>query len=119
MTSVIEIQAQDRPLGRLASDIARELQGKTLPSYTPHQNPRRRVVVWNVSQLRLGARKGRNSYRYHFSGYPGGLKKARLIDIFNKTPERVLREAVRRMLPKNKLQTLYLQHLTLHNGPKS
>jgi large subunit ribosomal protein L13 len=113
----IEIDARQRPLGRLASEVATHLTGKRSPQYERHRVSGSRVIVWNASIVALTGRKA-DRRLYRFSGYPGGLKSATLGSRLATQPERVIRDAVRRMLPKNRLQPDLLSRLTIHRGGK-
>jgi large subunit ribosomal protein L13 len=117
-TAPKEIDVAGRPLGRAASEIAVELMGKNLPSFDPARLANVTVVVWNADHVALTGKKRTQKLRYHFSGYPGGLKATRIGDAIAKDSARVLRDAVRRMLPKNKLQAKLLHQLIIHGGPK-
>lgn len=114
-----EVDVTGRPLGRAASMIAVELQGKNLPSYDPSRLADVCVVVWNADKVALTGKKRTQKLRYHFSGYPGGLKATRIGDAIEKNSPRVLRDAVRRMLPKNRLQAKILHNLIINAGPKA
>ena len=105
------IDAKNKRLGRLASEIAVILQGKKSPRYDPRLPGEERVVVRNVRELTLSGRKLKNKLYYRHTGYMGHLKAERLEEILRKNPKRVLREAVRRMLPKNFLNQRRLNKL--------
>ena len=97
------VDAAGKPLGRLASEVARILRGKHKPIYTPHLDTGDHVIVINSAKVRLTGRKAEQKTYFRHSGYMGGDKHipfARMIDRF---PERVIELAVRGMLPKNKL----------------
>lgn len=107
----LTINAKGKVLGRLASEIALKLQGKDLPSYRPNQVPEREVLVENASQIRLTGKKARDKIYYRHSGYPGGLKSISFQRLFKQSPEKVLKLAVKRMLPDNKLRKQMLKQL--------
>lgn len=107
------IDATNQSFGRVASRIATILQGKTRPDFHPSSIPPVAVRVENVRRVRFTGKKLSQSFVYHFSGYPGGLKKKSLGELFKKSPETMLRRAVANMLPKNKLQKRLLQRLTI------
>src|SRR5512139_1013933 len=97
------IDAQDKVLGRLASRIANILRGKNKPTFTPHEDVGDFVVVINAAGLRLTGNKVETKlYRRH-SGYPGGVRTTTAGRELREHPERVLRQAVEGMLPKNRL----------------
>lgn len=113
------VDATDRVLGRLASRIATVLMGKHKPTYTPHVDTGDFVVVVNAHQVRVtGARKKAQVIYQRYSGYPGGLKEIPMERMLQTHPERVLREAVRRMLPKSALGRRMLTKLRLYNAPE-
>lgn len=111
------VDATDQVLGRLAARIATVLMGKHKPTYTPHVDVGDFVVVTNAERVRITGRKGEIKVYQRYSGYPGGLKEVPLKRMLERHPERVLREAVRRMLPKNALARHMLKKLKLHVGP--
>ena len=110
------IDAKDKPLGRLASQIALLLQGKNLPSYEPRKVGGNRVVVKNVSQLKVTGDKASQKVYYRHSGKPGHLKQKKFRDVFRETPERVLLNAVKGMLPRNKLRNERLKLLIIEKN---
>src|SRR5262245_49700286 len=96
------IDAEGQVVGRMASQIANILRGKTIPTYTPHQDTGGFVVVINAAAMRLTGNKSETKvYRRH-TGYPGGVRERRAGRELTEHPERVLREAVVGMLPKNR-----------------
>jgi large subunit ribosomal protein L13 len=109
----VEIDAAGQVLGRLATRIALALRGKDQASYRPDRLADVQVKVTNVKQLKFTGRKGQQKQYYNFSGYPGGLKTERLDDLFARRPDRVLKLAVRNMLPKNRLRAAMLKHLEI------
>ena len=97
------VDATDKVLGRLATEIARRLRGKHKPEFTPHVDTGDFVIVTNVEKIRVTGNKAEDKMYYRHTGFPGGIKEAQLKDIREKAPERIVEEAVRGMLPKNKL----------------
>ena len=95
------IDAKDQILGRVARNISVALQGKDKPSYTPHTLTGDFVVVLNAARIRVNGRKLLQKMYYRHSGYVGNLKTFRLRDMLEKRPERVIRLAVKGMLPRN------------------
>ncbi len=93
------IDAKDKILGRLASQIARILRGKHKPIYSPHMDTGDAVIVINASKIRVTGRKLKQKVYRRFSGYPGGLREVTLEAMLKRKPEEVIRLAVRRMLP--------------------
>lgn len=110
------IDATDRVVGRLASEIAVILMGKHRPTYTPHVDTGDYVVVVNVEKVQFSGKKWEQKEYRWYTGYPG-QKTITAEEQFKRHPERVLREAVRRMLPKNKLASKMLAKLKIYVGP--
>jgi len=105
-------------LGRAAARIATVLMGKHRPQYTPHVDTGDFVVVINAAEVKItGGKKPTQRTYQHYSGYPGGRKAVTLAEMLAKRPETVVREAVRRMLPKSKLGTAMLRKLKVYPGP--
>lgn len=97
------VDATDKPLGRVASDIARVLRGKHKPTYTPHVDTGDFVIVVNADKIALTGQKTTDKFYYNFSGYPGGLRKRSAGDMLQHKPTYLIEKAVRGMLPKNSL----------------
>src|SRR5262245_18361424 len=97
------VDATDQTLGRLANQLSVIIRGKNKPMFTPHMDCGDYVVVINAEMIRVTGNKLTEKLYYHYSGYPGGLKETSLKDQLRKHPERVLGDAVRRMLTKNLL----------------
>lgn len=112
------LDAEGQPLGRLASQVAHLLRGKYRPTFTPHLDNGDFVVVVNAEKVKVTGRKPDQKLYYRHSGYPGGLKETRLADMLRKHPERVLQQAVKGMLPKNRLSRHLLRHLKVYAGPE-
>ncbi len=100
----IDIDAKDKTLGRLSSEIARLLQGKDSPSFVPYKLTDVKITVKNSHLIKLTGAKGEEKVYYRHSGRPGHLKVTKYRDVFAKNPEWVLRHAVLGMLPKNRLR---------------
>jgi len=109
------VDATDKVVGRLASDIAMILMGKHRPTYTPHVLSGDAVVVINAEKVHLSGKKWVKKEYTWFTGYTG-LRKESAERRASRHPERIVREAVRRMLPKNKLATKMLQRLKVYQG---
>jgi len=109
------VDAADKVLGRLASDIAVLLMGKHRPTYTPHVDTGDFVVVINADKVLLTGKKWQQKQYTWYTGYPG-LKKETAARRMRRQPELILREAVRRMLPKNKLAVKMLSKLKIYTG---
>ena len=110
------IDAKGQTLGRLASKIAPIIKGKHKPIYTPHLDCGDFVVVINAEKVRVTGRKLDQKIYYRHSLYPGGLSTINLRDQLVKHPERVLQDAVRGMLPKNKLGRQMIKKLKVYSG---
>lgn len=111
--TTVEFDARHKILGRLASDIAITLRGKKTVTYQPDRLSNISVIVRHADQVAVSGTKEKSKMYYHFSGYPGGLSKRRLADVRTKHPERLLYQAVKRMLPDNKLRAQLMKRLTL------
>ena len=105
------IDAKGKPLGRVASEIAGILQGKKSPAYAPRLAGGDRALVRNYDAITLTGNKADEKRYYRHTGYVGHLKERRFKEVFAKDPKRVMREAVRRMLPKNSLSPRRLKNL--------
>lgn len=111
------IDAEGKTLGRLASQVATLLRGKHKPIFTPHMDTGDFVVVINAEKVVLTGAKLKDKYYYHHTGYPGGLKSIHAEALLEKKPTEVLRQAIKRMLPKNALNRKILLKLKLCAGP--
>jgi large subunit ribosomal protein L13 len=112
------VDATDKVLGRMAQRIAVRLMGKDKPTYTPHVDCGDFVIVINAEKVAVDPRKRtRKAYR-RYSGYLGGLKQETFESVQAKSPERIIREAVRRMLPKSTLGAKMLKKLKVFKGDK-
>ena len=111
------VDATDRPLGRLASEIANVLRGKHHPEYSPHLSLGDHVVVINADKVHVSGNKREQKLYYRFSGYPGGLKVRSMRDVIEQDPTQVVQIAVRRMLPKTRLGSRMLKKLKIYSGP--
>jgi len=112
------VDADGRVLGRLAARLATILQGKHKPIYTPHVDTGDYVVVINAEKIRVTGNKMTQKIYQRYSGYPGGLKERTLEEVLKRHPERVLEQAVRRMLPKTKLGGHMFSKLKVYAGPE-
>ena len=110
------IDAESMPLGKLAVIIADKLSGKSKVTYTPHIDNGDYVVVVNAKNVVVTGNKMVQKKYYRHSGYPGGLKELKLEEVLEKDPARVIREAVKGMLPKNKLAAERLKRLRVFAG---
>jgi large subunit ribosomal protein L13 len=111
------IDAADRVVGRLAVQIATVLRGKHRPDYTPHVDTGDFVVVINADKVRFTGSKWDSKSYQAYSHYPGGLKQINAREVLAKKPERILLEAVRRMVPRNRLGRQQMSKLKIYAGP--
>lgn len=107
----ITLDAKGKTFGRMSSEIARYLQGKHKATYQPNLVAPVQVTVKNLNEVSFSGNKLDNKIIYKHTGYTGNLKQQTLRQAFTKSPEKVLRDAVRRMLPKNRLQAKLLKNL--------
>ena len=112
----ILIDAEGVVVGRLAAFIANTLRGKTKPTFTPHIDCGDNVIVINASKVGLSGTKAENKLKYHYTGYPGGLKAETFGQIRSDKPERLIEDAVKRMLPKNRLGRHMLKKMKVFPG---
>lgn len=108
------IDAKGANLGRLSTQIANLLMGKTKPSYSPHVVTGDVVVVINCAKIKVTGNKLEDKKYYRHTGYPGGIKQASLKEMLEKHPNRVIEHSVAGMLPKNKLQAEMLKNLKVY-----
>lgn len=110
------VDASELPLGRLSTIVANLLVGKGKPTYTPHIDGGDYVVVINAKDTVVTGDKELKKVYYRHSGFPGGIKDARLEEVREKFPERIIENAVKGMLPKNKLQAERMKRLRVFAG---
>lgn len=110
------VDATDKVLGRLASELARRLRGKHKPEFTPHVDTGDYLVVVNVEKLRVTGAKAQDKKYYRHSGYPGGIYETNFAKLQQRFPDRVLFKAVKGMLPKGPLGFSMLKKLKVYAG---
>jgi large subunit ribosomal protein L13 len=110
------VDANGQVLGRLATHVATMLRGKHKPIYTPHLDLGDGVIVINAEKVRVTGRKADLKIVYRHSGFPGGLKSARLGDLLRTKPEQVITDAVRGMLPQTPLGRQMIKKLRVYRG---
>lgn len=110
------VDATDKVLGRLASEIARRLRGKHKPEFTPHVDTGDYIVVVNVAKLRVTGDKAQQKVYYRHSGYPGGVYGDTFAQLQQRAPVRVLEKAVKGMLPKGPLGYAMIKKLKVYAG---
>jgi len=111
-----EVDATGVPLGRLASEIAVVLMGKHRPEYTPHVDVGDFVIVTNASKVALTGKKADHKLKLKYTGYPGGQKAEPYGSVRERRPDLLISDAVRRMLPKNRLGRQMLKKLKVYSG---
>ena len=111
------IDVADMVLGRVATKIADRIRGKDKPTYTTHTDGGDYVVVINAEKIRITGSKFENKKYYSHSLYPGGLKTKTFRELNEKNPEKIIEEAVKGMLPKNKLGKSIIKKLKVFRGP--
>ena len=110
--------ASDKVLGRFATKIADKLRGKDKPTFTPHVDGGDFVVVINAEKLKVTGNKADQKKYYKHSLYPGGLKEKSYKEVLENNPERIIENAVKGMLPKNKLGKSMIKKLKVYRGAK-
>lgn len=111
------IDATDKVLGRIASEIAKRLRGKHKPEYTRHIDTGDYIVVVNAEKIRVTGQKLTDKFYYRYSGYPSGLRSISFEKLIDKAPERVIKLAVQGMLPKGPLGRAMFRKLKVYAGP--
>ena len=110
------VDAEDKTLGRLATEVARRLRGKHKPEYTPHVDTGDYIVVINAEKVRVTGAKTTDKIYYRHSGYPGGIKARSFAQLRDTHPERIIETAVKGMLPRNPLGRAMLKKLKVYAG---
>ena len=110
------VDASDKTLGRLASEIAHRLRGKHKAEYTPHVDTGDYIVVVNAEKIRVTGAKTTDKMYHRHTGYPGGLKSISFEKLIEKAPERVIQGAVKGMLPRNPLGRAMFRKLKVYAG---
>ena len=110
------VDATDKILGRFATKIADRIRGKDKPSFTPHTDGGDYVIVINAEKIRVTGKKFTDKKYYKHSLYPGGLKTQTFKQLLQSNPERIIEDAVKGMLPKNKLGKSMIKKLKVYRG---
>ena len=110
------VDASDKTLGRLASEIAHRLRGKHKAEYTPHVDTGDYIVVVNAEKVRVTGAKATDKMYHHHTGFPGGLKSMSFEELVEKAPERIIQGAVKGMLPRNPLGRAMFKKLKVYAG---
>jgi len=111
------LDATDKTLGRLATEVARRLRGKHKPEFTPHVDTGDYIVVVNAEKVRVTGRKSTDKVYYRHSGYPGGIKETSFEKMIQTFPQRVIEIAVKGMLPRGPLGRAMFRKLKVYAGP--
>ncbi len=111
------VDATDKTLGRLATEVASRLRGKHKPMFTPHMDTGDHIVVVNAEKIRVTGNKLKDKMYYRHTGYIGNLKSINLGKQLDQHPERVLQAAIKGMLPKNPLGRAMFRKLHVYAGP--
>ena len=112
------VDATDKTLGRLTSEIAKVLRGKNKPVYTPHIDTGDYVIVVNAEKIAVTGKKLDQKIYYNHSDYVGGMKETTLREMMDKKPEKVIELAVKGMLPKGPLGRSVIKKLHVYAGPE-
>jgi len=112
------VDAEDKILGRLATEVAVLLRGKKKPEFVEFMDSGDFVIVVNAEKIKLTGRKLDQKKYFTHSGYPGGIKEKTVKDLLDKEPEEVIRMAVKGMIPKNKLGRAVYKKLKVYRGPE-
>jgi len=108
------VDADNQTLGRLASRVAQILRGKNKPYFTPHMDMGDFVVIINAEKVKVTGNKEADKTYFRHSGYPGGITEVNLKEVRNKHPEKIITNAVKGMLPHNRLGRKLLTHLKIY-----
>ena len=110
------VDATDKVLGRLSTEIARRLRGKHKPEYTPHVDTGDYIVVINAEKIRVTGNKESDKMYHHHTGYIGNLKSVNLANLRKNHPDRIIKQSVKGMLPKNSLGRAMFKKLKVYAG---
>jgi len=112
------VDAEGQSFGRLASQVAQLLKGKHKVTYAPHLDTGDFVIVINAAKIAVTRKRLDGKFYYRHSGYPGGFRRVAMREYMNGRPEWVIREAVKGMLPRNRLGAAMLRKLKIYAGPE-
>lgn len=110
------VDAKNRVLGQVATEVATKLMGKDKTTFTPHVDGGDYVVVINASEVLVTGNKGQRKMYYQHSGFPGGIKGANFEEVMEKNPQKVVEKAVYNMLPKNNTRRERMARLKIYAG---
>ena len=111
------VDANNKILGRMATEIAKRIRGKDSPLFTPYFDMGATIIVVNAEKIRLTGKKAKLKTYYWHTGYPGGLKSINFEKLLSKKPEMIIQKAVKGMLPKNRLGRMLNKRLFVYAGP--
>ena len=109
------IDAKNQILGRLASQAAQLLRGKNLPNFTPHMDMGNYVIIINADKVKVTGNKESDKTYFRHSGYPGGMTEINLKKVRKDQPDKIINDAVKGMLPQNRLGRKLLTHLKIYS----
>ncbi|MCF4100215.1 50S ribosomal protein L13 [Gillisia sp. M10.2A] len=112
----VHVDADGQTLGRLSTKVAKLLRGKYKPNFTPHVDCGDNVIITNAEKINLTGKKWDSKEYIRHTGYPGGQRSLTATELFNKGPERLIENAVKGMLPKNKLGAAIFRNLKVYAG---
>ena len=112
----VHVDADGQTLGRLSTKVAKLLRGKYKPNFTPHVDCGDNVIITNAGKINLTGKKWDSKEYIRHTGYPGGQRSLTATELFNKGPERLIENAVKGMLPKNKLGAAIFRNLKVYAG---
>jgi large subunit ribosomal protein L13 len=112
------LDATDKTLGRLATEVARRLRGKHKPEFTPHVDTGDYIVIVNAEKVRVTGAKATDKMYYRHSGYPGGITEMSFTKLLKSQPHKIIEIAVRGMLPKGPMGRTMFKKLKVYAGPK-
>lgn len=112
------VDAEDKILGRFSTEVAKILKGKHKPIYTPHVDTGDYVIIINAEKIKVTGKKSSQKLYRHHTGFIGGLKEVSYKSMMEKHPERILKHAIKGMLPKNSLGRQMLKKLKVYVGPE-
>ena len=116
MKKEIIIDAKNKKLGRIASEIAKALRGKTEADFLPERTAMPKVIVKNADEISFSEKKLKESFHARYSGYPGGRKETSAFLVAEKDKREVLKHAVVGMLPRNRLKKTMIKNLIIYHG---
>ncbi len=114
--STITIDATDRPIGRLASEVASYLRGKRNASFAPHLAPAVHVVIQHIDRVKVDEKKLNQNRKWRNTGYPGGMRSRTWQELYADGPDKLFMAVIHNMLPNNKLRPAMLRHITFEKN---